>query len=78
MLISLDKNKWLYDWMTHMWLNEISSIIGEIHPRRTTQMRYMLTNLLVSKGYTAHLTSKNDIIISMTEEEFIFLKLKYS
>lgn len=80
MLVSLDKNKWLYDWMQDNWQEELYNIItvnGKEVPR-PNDIRARLNNLLISKGYNTKLTSKFDIIISMTEEEYIFLKLKYS
>jgi len=79
MLISLDKNKWLYDWMQDQWKDEIHEILvprGSEVPRPFA-LRAKLTVLLNSKGYKAKLTSKHDIIVSLKEEEFVFLKLKY-
>lgn len=78
MLVSLDKNIWLYEWMTQTYGNEIYEIIDQKYPPRLKDLRKQLTNLLVSKGYKAHWTSSDDIIIAMTEEEYIFLKLKYA
>ena len=80
MLISLDKNKWLYDWMQDNWQEELYNIItvyGKEVPR-PNEIRSRLNNLLISKGYNTKLTSKFDIIISMTEEQYVFLKLKYA
>jgi hypothetical protein len=79
MLVSLDKNKWLYDWIQEKWQEELYNIItvnGKEVPR-PNDIRAKLNNLLISKGYNTKLTSKFDIIISMTEEEYILLKLKY-
>jgi hypothetical protein len=79
MLVSLDKNKWLYDWLQEKWQEELYNIItvnGKEVPR-PNDIRARLNNLLISKGYNTKLTSKFDIIISMTEEEYILLKLKY-
>ena len=77
MLVSLDKNIWLYEWMTQTYGDEIYQIIDQKYPPRIRDLRKQLVKLLISKGYKAHHTSTDDIIISMTEEEFIFLKLKY-
>ena len=80
MLISLDKNRWLYDWMQDNWQEELYNIItsnGKEVPR-PNDIRSRLNNLLISKGYNTKLTSKFDIIISMTEEQYVFLKLKYA
>ena len=35
------------------------------------------SNLLIKNGYKTKVTKNNDVIIVMTEEEFVFLKLKY-
>ena len=80
MLISLDKNRWLYDWMQDNWQEELYSIItsnGKEVPR-PNDIRSRLNNLLISKGYNTKLTSKFDIIISMTEQQYVLLKLKYA
>ena len=79
MLISLDKNKWLYDWMQDSWQDDLYNILtldGKEVPR-PNDLRGRIVKLLISKGYRAKLTSKFDIIISMSEQDFIFLKLKY-
>lgn len=79
MLISLDKNKWLYDWLQENYQDELYNIVvaeGSEVPRPHT-LRAKLVELLNSKGYKSKLTTKYDIIISLKEEEFIFLKLKY-
>ena len=80
MLISLDKNKWLYDWLQEHYQDELYKIMvaeGSTVPRPHI-LRTKLVQLLNNKGYKAKLTSKDDIIISLKEEEFVFLKLKYS
>ena len=79
MLVSLDKNKWLYEWMQDKWREDLLVIImglEDIVPR-PNKMREGIARLLTSKGYKTKLTSKFDIIISMKEEEYIILKLKY-
>ncbi len=80
MLVSLDKNKWLYDWMQDNWQEDLYNIItvNAKEVPRPNDIRSRLNNLLISKGYNTKLTSKFDIIIAMTEEEYIFLKLKYA
>jgi hypothetical protein len=45
--------------------------------KRPNKIKKDLAQLLASKGYVTKVTGSSDIIISMTEEEFIFLKLKY-
>ena len=79
MLVSLDKNKWLYDWMQEEWHQELSQIIfnEEFDVPRPNQIRSKIALLLESKGYKTKVTSKFDIIISISEEQYVFLKLKY-
>jgi hypothetical protein len=79
MLISLDKNKWLYDWLQEHYQDELYNIITaeEKSVPRPNELRARLVQLLNSKGYKAKLTRKFDIIISMKDEDYTFLKLKY-
>ncbi len=79
MLVSLSKNKWLYDWISDKWKSELAGIMVENDPyvKRPVDIKRDLATLLASKGYKSKVTGKNDIIIAMTEEEFMFLKLKY-
>jgi len=80
MLVSLDKNKWLYDWMQDNWQKELFEIltVDGLQVPRPNDLRVRLNNFLISKGYTTKITSKFDIIISMDDREYVFLKLKYS
>lgn len=79
MLISLDKNKWLYDWLQEKYQDELYNIVtnGGMEVPRPNDLRAKLVELLNSKGYKSKLTRKFDIIISLKEEDYIFLKLKY-
>ena len=79
MLISLDKNKWLYDWLQEHYQDELYNIITaeEKSVPRPNELRARLVQLLNSKGHKAKLTRKFDIIISMKDEDYTFLKLKY-
>jgi hypothetical protein len=79
MLVSLDKNKWLYDWLQETYHDDLLTIIVGIDDGvpRPNKMREGIAKLLSSRGYKTKLTSKFDIIIAMTEEEYILLKLKY-
>lgn len=80
MLISLDKNKWLYDWMQDRWENELVTglrLLDDMVPRPNT-MRQNIASMLNRKGYKTKLTRNYDVIIAMNEQEFVFLKLKYS
>jgi hypothetical protein len=80
MLVSLDKNKWLFDWIQDNWQTDIYNILTELDPNvpRPNVLRTKIAKLLQQKGFTTKVTSKHDIIISMKDEEFTFLKLKYS
>lgn len=79
MLVSLNKNKWLYDWMTDLWQEDLQRLIfnEEFDIPRPKQLRVKLALLLESKGFKTKITSKFDVIIVMTEEDYFFLKLKY-
>jgi hypothetical protein len=79
MLISIDKNKWLWEWIQDNWQNDIYNILTEMDPDipRPNVLRKKIAELLEQKGYKTKLTSKHDILISIKDEDFIFLKLKY-
>jgi hypothetical protein len=79
MLVSLDKNKWMYEWIQDRWQDDLLAIIlglEDVVPR-PNNMRKGIAKLLESNGYVTKLTSKFDIIISMSEKEYILLKLRY-
>jgi len=79
MLVSLDKNKWLFDWIQDNWQTDIYEILLALDPNvlRPNVLRGKIAKLLESKGYKAKLTSKHDVIISIKDEDYTFLKLKY-
>jgi hypothetical protein len=79
MLVSLDKNKWLFDWIQDNWQKDIYEILLALDPNvpRPNVLRGKIAKLLESKGYKAKLTSKHDVIISIKDEDYTFLKLKY-
>jgi hypothetical protein len=79
MLVSLDKNKWLYEWIQDNWQQDIYNIIIAIDPNvpRPNELRKKIAEMLVSKGYKVKITRKFDLIISMKEEDYIVLKLRY-
>jgi len=79
MLVSLDKNKWLFDWIQDNWQDDIYDILTAMDPNvpRPNILRGKIAGLLESKGYKTKVTSKHDVIISMRDEDFLFLKLKY-
>lgn len=80
MLVSLDKNIWLYDWMQDSFQKELNELVfnDQFDIPRPNELRRRIAKLLESKGYKTKVTSKFDLIISIKEEEFIYLKLKYS
>lgn len=78
MLVNLSKNHWLWDWLQEKYQEDLFNMVISIEDASHKKMREGIARLLESKGYKTKLTSKYDIIISMTEEEFIYLKLKYS
>lgn len=66
--------------MQDCWQEELAAnlkLYDEIVPRPNL-MRKSVASMLNSKGYKTKLTSKFDVIISMKEEEYVYLKLKYS
>ena len=78
MFVSLNKNIWLYEWITHKWMDEVTKIVAEdFQYVDKRNLRQQLSILLNEKGYQAHLTSTNDIIIAMKETDYAFLRLKY-
>jgi hypothetical protein len=78
MLVSLNKNKWLLEWMKDNWREEtlnIFTLVDSFSSRPNIAREF--SNLLIKNGYKTKVTKNNDVIIVMTEEEFVFLKLKY-
>ena len=64
MLISLDKNKWLYNWLQEKYQDELYNMVtsGGIEVPRPNELRAKLVQLLNSKGHKAKLTSKFDAV----------------
>jgi hypothetical protein len=69
----------MYDWLQDRWRDDLLAIILGLEDEvpRPNNMRKGIAKLLEVNGYKTKLTSKFDVIISMTEEEYIILKLKY-
>lgn len=84
MLVSLKKNKWLISWIKYNWNDEFLDLF-EVTFTRPVQRNYKsqdhmikkLSILLGKKGYKVKLMGGDDLLIAMTEEEYMFLKLKY-
>jgi len=84
MLISLNKNRWLFDWMQDKWRDEVMPLfheaagsdfpfIPDIKP-----LNQKLATLLSSKGYKSKATKENkDLLIFIPDEEYTFIKIKY-
>ena len=79
MLVSLDKNKWLFEWIQDNWQKDIYEIFLALDPNvpRPNVLRKQIAKLLESKGFKTKVTRKHDVIISMRDEDYVFLKLKY-
>lgn len=82
MIISLNKNSWLWNWIydivNHKDPDFSEYLITAFSKTRPEDMKIQLIMKLASFGYKVKITSTKDALISMTEEEYIFLKLKYS
>ena len=80
MLVSLNRNTWLYNWLQDRWESEMLQILND-HPglsvKTISEYKTAIGKLLLENGYRSKLTSTTDLIIVMTEEEYVFLKLKY-
>jgi len=79
MLISLRKNMWMYLWLKEKYKEEFYEIIFPVNAAnaRPEIMNKKLAEFLASRGYKSRCTSRGDIILAISEEEYIFLKLKY-
>lgn len=78
MIVSLDKNRWLLDWMGACWNKDIYQFMHSVPAnQKIHSSRTFLKLFLETKGYKVKITSTEDLLIAMPEEEFIILKLKY-
>lgn len=85
MLISLNKNKWLYDWMQDKWYDDVMPLFHEAagsdfpYIPDTKPLYQKLANLLSSKGYKSKTTKDGtDLLVFIPDEEYTFNKIKYS
>jgi len=71
---------WLWKWV-YETVDPDNSIyeylLSAYAKTRPSEIRNKMVERLVDKGYKVKFTSGNDVIIVMTEEEYMFLKLKY-
>lgn len=79
MLVSLRQNMWMYLWLKENYKEEFYDIIFPMDPSdaRPHIMNKKLAMFLESKGYANRITTRGDIIFSITEEDYVWLKLKY-
>ena len=85
MLVSLNKNPWLLEWMKDNWREEVLVIFrnpflltlpNEV--RTPKQMRKNIAELLSKNGYKAKtVKGGEDVIVAIPDEEFVFIKIKY-
>lgn len=79
MLVSLNKNGWLNEWILEkIDPNHIDDRTMLFTTNGYRDNRKILADMLSSKGYTSKVTRSNDVIISIPDEEFVFYKLKYN
>lgn len=84
MIVSLNQNLWLFDWFRECYSTNFEKFLDNLNDRYTRDFfannsaRKIMRDFLETQGFTAKLTTTQDILISITEEEFVFLKLKYS
>lgn len=79
MLVSLHKNLWLYLWLKDKYKDEFYDILFPLTAKdaRPDLMNARLADFLASKGYKNKVTRKGDIVFFMSEEDYVWLKLKY-
>ena len=79
MLVSLRQNMWMYLWLKDQYKEEFYDIIFPVNAAnaRPDIMNKKLAEFLASKGYENKLTRKGDIVFSMIDKEYTYLKLKY-
>jgi len=80
MLVSLNKNPWLWTWIYEKVDQDSefrSYLITAFSKTRPEEIKERLVKKLEDFGYKVKFTTNKDAIIVMKEEEYIFLKLKY-
>jgi|LauGreDrversion4_2_1035121.scaffolds.fasta_scaffold10836_5 hypothetical protein len=81
MLVSLNKNPWLWTWISEKVDGDSvyrDYLVSAFSRTRPEEIKKQIIMKLTTFGYKVKFTSGNDAIISMSEEEYVFLKLKYS
>lgn len=82
MLVSLNKNPWLWNWIYDLVDQKDPDfrkyLISAFARTRPEEIKNKLVLKLEHFGYKVKITKNNNAIIVMKEEEFIYLKLKYS
>jgi|694.fasta_scaffold04297_33 hypothetical protein len=81
MLVSLNKNQWLwayiYEKVDSMDPEFRNYLVTNFSKTRPEEIKTQVLRKFETFGYKVKLTSSKDAIISMKEEEYMFLKLKY-
>lgn len=81
-VVSIKKNPWLWDWIYEKVDQDPefrSYLVTEFAETRPEEIKGRLIMKLEDFGYKIKLTpTGKDSLIAMSEEEYIFLKLKYS
>jgi len=80
MLVYLSKNEWIYGWLQDRWGIEMLQILNE-HPglsiKTINEYKRAIAKLLEENGYRVKVTSTSDLIIVLSEQDYIMLKLRY-
>jgi len=81
MLVSLNKNRWLWKYIYERVDREdpelrdyLTTAFSKTVPQ---EMHVRVLRKFETLGYKLRFTSSKDVIIVMKEEEYMFLKLKY-
>jgi hypothetical protein len=82
MLVSLNKNPWLWNWIFELIDAKDPEfreyLISAFSKTRPEEIKNRLIKKLEDFGYKVKFGRNKDAIVVMKEEEYIFLKLKYS
>jgi hypothetical protein len=81
MLVSLNKNRWLWKYIYERVDKadpELRDYLANTFAKTVPQeINVRVLRKFETLGYKLRFTSSRDVIISMKEEEYVYLKLKY-
>ena len=81
MLVSLNKNPWLWNWIYELVDHKDPEfreyLLTAFSRTKPEEIKNRLVKKLEDFGYKVKFTRNKDAIIVMREEEYAFLKLKY-